>query len=146
VVVKTPHIATEPSEPLWEEPYLVLLSTKQESEWLDWNLGSTPPESSTGFPLPIWSPLNLLLRRLTTHVSPSQILSFSLRRLLLKEDVLKADLLPYLFITLYLTLTIVLSIGLWVTFPQEWTCLHCGALIFGFVFLCSLPPIICLML
>jgi hypothetical protein len=53
------------------------------------------------------------------------------------------DLLPYLFIALYLTLTIVLNISLWVTIPQERICLHHGALIFGSLFLCSLPPIIC---
>jgi hypothetical protein len=57
-----------------------------------------------------------------------------------------SDLRSYLFIALYLTLTIVVSTGLWVTSLQEWTCLHCGALIFIFLFLCSLSPIICLML
>jgi hypothetical protein len=51
------------------------------SGWLHWNLGSTSPESSARFPLLTRPLLNLLLRRLTTHASPSGILNFSLGRL-----------------------------------------------------------------
>jgi hypothetical protein len=47
-----------------------------------------------------------------------------------------SDLLPYLIIVLYPTLTI----GLWVTSPREWNCLHCGALDFSSLCLCNLPP------
>jgi hypothetical protein len=48
VLVKIPYISRQPSEPPWEGPYLCFFPPQQESEWLDWNLGSISLELRAG--------------------------------------------------------------------------------------------------
>jgi hypothetical protein len=50
VLVKIPHISREPWSPYGRGHTLCFFPSQQESVWLDWNLGSTSPESSTGTP------------------------------------------------------------------------------------------------
>jgi hypothetical protein len=141
VLVKISHVSMEPLEPLWKGPYPVVLSTPQESKWLDWNFGSTSPESSTGLPLLTQPPINLLLRRLTTHASPSRVLNLSLRRLHQESN------LCHIYSPLYHTLSHsnhsskhrpMGDFFLRVDLPTLWG--------FSFLFLYSLSPISCLTL
>jgi hypothetical protein len=50
VLVKIPHVSKDPLGPYGRGHTLCFFPPQQESEWLDWKLGSTSPGSNAGTP------------------------------------------------------------------------------------------------